>query len=33
VKFDKGTEAKYIELHIEDSTAKLQPEFKVKVWQ
>ncbi|MEY4764715.1 MAG: hypothetical protein RI907_1388 [Pseudomonadota bacterium] len=33
VKFDKGTEAKYIELRIEDTTAKLQPEFKVKVWQ
>lgn len=33
VKFEKGTEAKYIELHIEDSTAKLQPEFNVKVWQ
>jgi hypothetical protein len=33
VKFDKGTEAKYIELRIEDATAPLQPEFKVKVWQ
>lgn len=33
VKFDKGTEAKYIELRIEDATAKLQPEFNVKVWQ
>jgi hypothetical protein len=33
VKFDKGTEAKYIELRIEDATAKLQPEFTVKVWQ
>ncbi len=33
VKFDKGTEAKYIELRIEDSTAQLQPEFAVKVWQ
>jgi hypothetical protein len=33
VKFDKGTEAKYIELRIEDATAKLQPEFAVKVWQ
>lgn len=33
VKFDKGTEAKYIELRIEDSTAKLQPEFNIKVWQ
>lgn len=33
VKFDKGTEAKYVELRIEDSTAKLQPEFNIKVWQ
>jgi hypothetical protein len=33
VKFDKGTDAKYIELRIEDLTTKLQPEFKVKVWQ
>lgn len=33
VKFDKGTGAKYIELRIKDSTAKLQPEFDVKVWQ
>lgn len=33
VKFDKGTEAKYIELRIEDATAKLQPEFNIKVWQ
>ena len=33
VKFDKGTEAKYIELRIKDSTGKLQPEFDVKVWQ
>ena len=33
VKFEKGTEAKYIELRIEDATAKLQPEFNVKVWQ
>jgi hypothetical protein len=33
VKFDKGTEPKYIELQIKDSTNKLQPEFQVKVWQ
>ena len=33
VKFDKGTEAKYIELRIRDSMGKLQPEFDVKVWQ
>lgn len=33
IKFDKSTEPKYIELQIKDSTAKLQPEFNVKVWQ
>ena len=33
LKFDKGTDPKYIELRIKDSTAKLQPEFDVKVWQ
>ena len=33
VKFEKGTDAKYIELRIKDSPAKLQPEFDVKVWQ
>ena len=33
LKFDKATEAKYIELRIKDSTSKLQPEFEVKVWQ
>ena len=33
VKFDKGTDAKYIELRIKDSSAKLQPEFDVKIWQ
>src|SRR5262245_25668938 len=33
VKFDKGTEPKYIELQIKDRTGKLQPEFEVKVWQ
>jgi hypothetical protein len=32
LKFDKATEAKYIELRIKDSLAKLQPEFEVKVW-
>jgi hypothetical protein len=30
---DKGTEPKYVELRIKDSTGKLQPEFDVKVWQ
>jgi hypothetical protein len=33
VKFDKGTDAKYIELRIKDSAAKLQPEFDVRIWQ
>ena len=33
VKFDKGTDAKYIELRIQDAMGKLQPEFDVKVWQ
>ena len=33
LKFDKGTDPKYIELRIQDSTGKLQPEFDVKVWQ
>jgi hypothetical protein len=33
IKFDKGTEPKYIELRIKDSQGKLQPEFDVKVWQ
>jgi hypothetical protein len=33
VKFDKGTQPKYIELQIKDSTGKLQPEFDVKIWQ
>ncbi len=33
VKFDKGTEPKYIELQIKDAQGKLQPEFQVKVWQ
>jgi hypothetical protein len=33
VKFDKGTDPKYIELRIKDSAGKLQPEFEVKVWQ
>src|SRR5512140_1773091 len=27
IKFDKGTDPKYIELRIKDSTGKLQPEF------
>ena len=33
VKFEKGTGPKYIELRIQDSLAKLQPEFELKVWQ
>ena len=33
LKFSKGTDPKYIELQIKDSTAKLQPEFEVKEWQ
>ncbi len=33
LKFDKASDAKYIELRIKDSSAKLQPEFEVKVWQ
>ena len=33
LKFDKGTDPKYIELQIKDSTGTLQPEFVVKVWQ
>ncbi|MBI3368668.1 MAG: AraC family transcriptional regulator [Burkholderiales bacterium] len=33
LKFDKGSEPKYIELQIKDSQARLQPEFEVKVWQ
>jgi hypothetical protein len=33
VKFDKSTEAKYIELRIRDSMGKLQPEFDVRLWQ
>jgi hypothetical protein len=32
LKFDKGTEPRWIELRIKDSTSKLQPEFEVKVW-
>lgn len=33
MKFDKGADAKYIQLRIEDPAAKLQPEMAVKVWQ
>jgi hypothetical protein len=32
VKFEKTSEAKYVELRIRDSSAKLQPEFDVKLW-
>ncbi|HUN93447.1 MAG TPA: AraC family transcriptional regulator [Burkholderiaceae bacterium] len=33
VNFEKGTDPKYIELQIKDSTGSLQPDFDVKVWQ
>jgi hypothetical protein len=33
IKIEKGTDPKYVELQIKDSTGKLQPEFEVKVWQ
>jgi len=33
IKFTKDTQAKYVELRIKDSTAKLQPEFDVKIWE
>ncbi len=33
LKFEKGTDPKYIELRIRDVTQKIQPEFEVKVWQ
>ncbi len=33
IKFTKDTQAKFVELRIRDSQAKLQPEFDVKVWQ
>ena len=33
IKIEKGTDPKYIEFRIKDSTGKLQPEFEVKVWQ
>jgi len=33
VKFEKDTNAKYIELRIQDAMGKLQPEFDVKLWQ
>jgi hypothetical protein len=32
VKFDKGTEPKYVELQIRDDTRGQQPEFRVKEW-
>ena len=32
IKFEKSSDAKYIELQIKDSAGKLQPEFEVKVW-
>lgn len=33
LKFTKGSEPSYIELRIEDATGKLQPAFRIKVWQ
>jgi hypothetical protein len=33
VRFEKDTNAKYIELRIQDAMGKLQPEFDVKQWQ
>lgn len=33
IRFDKDTQAKYAELRIRDSSAKLQPEFEIKLWQ
>lgn len=33
LKFEKGTDPKYIELRIRDATGKLQPEFEVRHWQ
>ena len=32
LKFDKGTDPKYIELQIRDETRGLQPDFRVKEW-
>lgn len=32
IRFEKGSDPKYIELQIKDKEAKLQPEFEVKVW-
>jgi len=32
LKFDKGTDPKYIELQIRDETRSQQPEFRVKEW-
>ena len=32
LKFDKGTDPKYIELQIRDETRGQQPEFRVKEW-
>lgn len=33
LKINKGTEPQFVELKIVDSESKLQPEFKVKVWE
>ena len=33
LKVEKGVGAKYVELRISDKSAKLQPEFVVKVWE
>ncbi len=33
IKVTKGADPQYVELKITDSTAKQQPEFKIKVWE
>ena len=33
VKFTKETQAKFVELRIQDSMAKLQPEFDIRIWE
>jgi len=33
LRFDKGTDPKYIELQIKDASGALQPEFAIKIWQ
>ena len=33
VKFTKDAQAKYVELRISDTMAKLQPEFDIRIWE